>query len=59
VIGPGDSSRLHLVDAATICELGSQGQPVMTYEQILPDYRRRPDAEIALDGVEARGGVPS
>ncbi|HEV2924832.1 MAG TPA: tRNA (adenosine(37)-N6)-threonylcarbamoyltransferase complex dimerization subunit type 1 TsaB [Solirubrobacteraceae bacterium] len=59
VIVPDDSSRLHLVDAATICELGRHGQPVMTYEQILPDYRRRPDAEIALDGVETGRGVPS
>jgi tRNA threonylcarbamoyladenosine biosynthesis protein TsaB len=59
VIVPDDSSRLHLVDAATICELGRQARPVTAYEQILPDYRRRPDAEIALDGVEASGGVPS
>jgi tRNA threonylcarbamoyladenosine biosynthesis protein TsaB len=59
VVVPDDSSRLHLVDAATICELGRQGRPVTAYERILPDYRRRPDAEIALDGVEARGGVPS
>jgi tRNA threonylcarbamoyladenosine biosynthesis protein TsaB len=56
---PDDASRLHLVDAGTICELGRHGRPVTAYEQILPDYRRRPDAEIALDGVEARGGVPS
>jgi tRNA threonylcarbamoyladenosine biosynthesis protein TsaB len=56
---PDDSSRLHLVDAGTICELGTHERPVTAYEQILPDYRRRPDAEIALDGVEARGGVPS
>jgi tRNA threonylcarbamoyladenosine biosynthesis protein TsaB len=56
---PDDSSRLHLVDAGTICELGRRGRPVTAYEQILPDYRRRPDAEIALDAAEARGGVPS
>jgi tRNA threonylcarbamoyladenosine biosynthesis protein TsaB len=56
---PDDSSRLHLVNAATICELGRKGRPATAYEQILPDYRRRPDAEIALDGLEARGGVAS
>jgi len=56
---PDDSSPLHLVDAGTICELGRDGPPVTVYEQILPDYRRRPDAEIALDGVEATGGVSS
>jgi tRNA threonylcarbamoyladenosine biosynthesis protein TsaB len=59
VIVPADSSPLHVVDAATICELGGQGRPVTAYEQILPDYRRRPDAEIAREGAEARGGVPS
>jgi tRNA threonylcarbamoyladenosine biosynthesis protein TsaB len=56
---PDDSSPLHGVDAGTICELGRRGRPVAAYEQILPDYRRRPDAEIALDAVESRGGVPS
>ena len=54
---PDDSSRLHLADAGTICELGRRGRPVTAYEELLPDYRRRPDAEIALDGVEAGGGV--
>jgi tRNA threonylcarbamoyladenosine biosynthesis protein TsaB len=56
---PDDSSPLHLVDAGTICEIGRHVRPVTAYEQILPDYRRRADAEIALDGVEAGGGVPS
>jgi tRNA threonylcarbamoyladenosine biosynthesis protein TsaB len=56
---PDDSSRLHLLDAGAICKLGRRRQPVATHEQILPDYRRRPDAEIALDGVEAGGGVAS
>jgi tRNA threonylcarbamoyladenosine biosynthesis protein TsaB len=54
---PDGSSRLHLADAGTICELGRRGRPVTAYEELLPDYRRRPDAEIALDGVEAGGGV--
>jgi tRNA threonylcarbamoyladenosine biosynthesis protein TsaB len=53
---PDDSSRLHLVDAATICELGLQERPVTAYEQLLPDYRRRPDAELALETVAAREG---
>jgi tRNA threonylcarbamoyladenosine biosynthesis protein TsaB len=56
---PDDCSRLHVVDAGTICELGKQMQPVVAYEQILPDYRRRPDAEIALDRIAPRGGVAS
>jgi hypothetical protein len=56
---PDDSSRLHLVDAGTICELGLDEQPVTAYEQILPDYRRRPDAELALEGTVGKGGDAS
>jgi tRNA threonylcarbamoyladenosine biosynthesis protein TsaB len=55
---PGDSSPLHLVDAGTICALGAHGRPVTTYEEILPDYRRRPDAELAMEAA-VRGGVAS
>jgi tRNA threonylcarbamoyladenosine biosynthesis protein TsaB len=43
-------SALHRVSAACICELGVSG-PVMSLQQIVPDYRRRPDAELALEGV--------
>jgi tRNA threonylcarbamoyladenosine biosynthesis protein TsaB len=53
---PADSSSLHLVDAGTICELALDERPVTAYEQILPDYRRRPDAELALESVAARAG---
>lgn len=48
-----DSSPVHLVSAAAICDLGARSEPVERYEQIVPDYRRRPDAEIARDGVSA------
>jgi tRNA threonylcarbamoyladenosine biosynthesis protein TsaB len=54
---PDDSSPLHLVDAGTICELGAGAQPVKAYERILPDYRRRPDAELALEALAAGGGA--
>lgn len=40
-----DDSPLHRVDGRAICELGLQGDP--SGAQVLPDYRRRPDAEIA------------
>jgi len=46
---PDDDSPLHRVDGRAICELGLLGDP--TPVQVLPDYRRRPDAEIALQGV--------
>jgi tRNA threonylcarbamoyladenosine biosynthesis protein TsaB len=54
---PDDGSPLHRVDAETICRLGASERPVAAYEQILPDYRRRPDAEIALEAVAAEGGA--
>jgi tRNA threonylcarbamoyladenosine biosynthesis protein TsaB len=46
---PDDDSPLHRVDARAICELGLLGDP--TDAQVLPDYRRRPDAEIELQGA--------
>jgi tRNA threonylcarbamoyladenosine biosynthesis protein TsaB len=48
---PPDSSPLHLVSAEAICDLGARGEAVASYEAILPDYRRRPDAEIALESA--------
>jgi tRNA threonylcarbamoyladenosine biosynthesis protein TsaB len=50
---PDDRSPLHLIDALAICELGAQAPAVASYEEVLPDYRRRADAEIALDSVPA------
>ena len=43
---PEDASSLHLVDAAAICELGRRARPAGRLEELLPDYRRRPDAEL-------------
>jgi tRNA threonylcarbamoyladenosine biosynthesis protein TsaB len=48
---PADSSPLHLVSAQAVCDLGARAPAVASYEEIVPDYRRRPDAEIALEGV--------
>jgi tRNA threonylcarbamoyladenosine biosynthesis protein TsaB len=45
---PPESSRMHRVSAAAICELGAHAQAAARLEQVLPDYRRRPDAELAL-----------
>jgi tRNA threonylcarbamoyladenosine biosynthesis protein TsaB len=56
---PPDTSPLHCVSGAAICELAcppkgaSQAEPSAP-EIVLPDYLRRPDAEIALQG--AAGG---
>jgi len=43
-----DSSPLHRVSAGAICELGARAQVTTGPEQVLPEYCRRPDAELAL-----------
>jgi tRNA threonylcarbamoyladenosine biosynthesis protein TsaB len=49
---PADGSPLHRVSAEAICELGARATgPSSQIEAIVPDYRRRPDAEIALEGA--------
>jgi tRNA threonylcarbamoyladenosine biosynthesis protein TsaB len=48
-----DDSPLHLLSAEAICELGARGEAIATVEEILPDYCRRPDAEIALGRKQA------
>jgi tRNA threonylcarbamoyladenosine biosynthesis protein TsaB len=47
---PPDDSVLHRISGATICELGLQALPCAS-QAVLPDYLRRPDAEIALQGA--------
>jgi tRNA threonylcarbamoyladenosine biosynthesis protein TsaB len=56
VPSPPDSSPLQLVSAAAVCELGVR-MPATARERILPDYRRRPDAELALDGAGIGKGL--
>jgi tRNA threonylcarbamoyladenosine biosynthesis protein TsaB len=51
-----EHSPLHLISAATICELGVSATAA-SLQQIVPDYRRRPDAELALEGVGTAGSV--
>jgi tRNA threonylcarbamoyladenosine biosynthesis protein TsaB len=48
---PPDSSSLHLLSAAAVCELGARATATELRET-LPDYRRRPDAELALAGTD-------
>jgi tRNA threonylcarbamoyladenosine biosynthesis protein TsaB len=45
-----DRSEHHQIQARAICELGEWVSA--SAESVLPDYRRRPDAEIALDGAQ-------
>jgi tRNA threonylcarbamoyladenosine biosynthesis protein TsaB len=51
-----DSSQLHRISAAAICELGALAQ-AQAVQEILPDYCRRPDAELALEVATAGGSV--
>jgi tRNA threonylcarbamoyladenosine biosynthesis protein TsaB len=49
---PAGDSPLHRVSGEAICELGARAQIATGKgEAILPDYLRRPDAEIALEGA--------
>lgn len=54
---PEDRSELHRIQARAICGLGSlplARPPALALAgdaQVLPDYRRRPDAELALEGA--------
>jgi len=53
VVVPEDHSSLHRIDARAICELGTRppARPPGGDTPVVPDYRRRPDAEIALEKV--------
>jgi tRNA threonylcarbamoyladenosine biosynthesis protein TsaB len=46
-----DRCEHHRIQAQAICALGEQASAIA--EPVLPDYRRRPDAEIALEGAQA------
>jgi tRNA threonylcarbamoyladenosine biosynthesis protein TsaB len=52
---PADESPLHRVSGEAICALGAGGC-AQAIDTILPDYRRRPDAELALEHAAARRG---
>ncbi|HEX5224407.1 MAG TPA: tRNA (adenosine(37)-N6)-threonylcarbamoyltransferase complex dimerization subunit type 1 TsaB [Solirubrobacteraceae bacterium] len=49
---PGDDDQLHRVTAAAVCRLGVGADAAAT---VVPDYRRRPDAELALERTAPRG----
>jgi hypothetical protein len=54
-----DRSPLHRVDAGAICELGARAAAAGSYEQVLPDYRRTPDAALARERRVALEGAGS
>jgi tRNA threonylcarbamoyladenosine biosynthesis protein TsaB len=46
-----DDSPVHLVSGAAICELALAATPTAVAD-VIPDYRRRPDAEITLEAAD-------
>jgi tRNA threonylcarbamoyladenosine biosynthesis protein TsaB len=52
---PADADPLHRVTAGAICSLGRSSAAAGDVNGVLPDYRRLPDAELALQ--HGRGGV--
>jgi len=53
---PADSSPLHAIDAGAICDLGARLPAATSLQEVLPDYRRAPDAEIARGRVAVLEG---
>jgi tRNA threonylcarbamoyladenosine biosynthesis protein TsaB len=51
---PADEAPLHRVSGEAICALGSSGI-AQALDTVLPDYRRRPDAELALEHAAGAG----
>jgi tRNA threonylcarbamoyladenosine biosynthesis protein TsaB len=50
-----ETSPLHLLRATAICALAASTERTGSSEPVLPDYLRRPDAELALEGAGANG----
>jgi tRNA threonylcarbamoyladenosine biosynthesis protein TsaB len=50
---PAADSPVHLLSAEAICELAERAQAGNLEQAILPEYCRRPDAEIALERKQA------
>jgi tRNA threonylcarbamoyladenosine biosynthesis protein TsaB len=50
---PAADSPVHLLSAEAICELAARAQAGNLEQAILPEYCRRPDAEIALERKQA------
>jgi tRNA threonylcarbamoyladenosine biosynthesis protein TsaB len=53
---PSDDSPSHRVSGEAICALAASGI-AQAIDTVLPDYRRRPDVELALEHAAAAGGA--
>ncbi len=56
VVVPADSSPLHVVGARAVCDLGARAPAVASYEEIVPDYRRRAGCRDRSGGRLSPGG---
>jgi tRNA threonylcarbamoyladenosine biosynthesis protein TsaB len=54
-----EATGLRAIDPVAICELGARAVPAAGAAQILPDYRRTPDAALARERPLALGGAAS
>ena len=54
---PEDHSPLHMVSASVICVLGARDGAGQPFQEVVPDYLRRPDAEIKLDAAGKGAGA--
>lgn len=52
-----EDSPLHRVDPQAICELGALALAPVGDEQVVPDYRRSPDAALARERTLSAGGA--
>lgn len=54
-----EGTGLQAIDPLAICELGASAAPAEAAAQVLPDYRRAPDAALAGERRLALGGARS
>jgi tRNA threonylcarbamoyladenosine biosynthesis protein TsaB len=52
---PEDSSPLHCVRGSAVCDLGERSEAPHGYQEVVPDYRRRPDAEGVRGAARTSG----
>jgi tRNA threonylcarbamoyladenosine biosynthesis protein TsaB len=54
---PGEDSPLHAVHGGAVCELGARAAEPADLAEVVPDYRRRADAEGVRGAAAAREGL--
>jgi len=52
-----DASPLHLIDPRAICDLGARAPAAASFQDVVPDYRRLPDARMSPEGLAVPQGA--